>query len=84
MNIIPMFAPTEKLGAWLPTTKPWKSFSARSIALFNPAKTSPPMVFILDWNSTFKIPSPKSSTTTPLFLNTSLDFLILSKIINES
>ena len=42
------------------------------------------MVFILDWNSKFKIPSPISSITTPEFLNTALDFLILSKIINDS
>ena len=79
-----MFAPTEKFAPWLPTTKPAKSFSAKSIALFNPASTSPPIVFILDWNSTFKIPSPKSSTTTPEFLNTSLDFLMLSNMMKLS
>ena len=79
-----MFAPTEKFAAWLPTTKPAKSFSAKSIALFNPAKTSPPIVFILDWNSRLRIPSPISSITTPEFLKTSFVFLILSKMMKLS
>ena len=47
-------------------------------------KTSAPIVFILDWNSKFKIPSPISSITAPEFFQTSLVFLMLSKMMNES
>ena len=64
-------APTEKFAPWFATTSATPSASARFTARWTMASTSPPMAFILVWNSRQKTPSPRSTTDAPEFRSTS-------------
>ena len=65
MVSIARLAPTEKFTPWFATTSPTPSVSARFTARWTMASTSPPMAFILVWNSRQKTPSPRSTTEAP-------------------
>ncbi len=62
-----MFAPTEKLAAWLATTSPVMSFSTMSQLLNIMSMMSMSMEFILVWNSRQATPSPMSTSVAPPF-----------------
>ncbi|OPY05248.1 MAG: hypothetical protein A4E67_02026 [Syntrophaceae bacterium PtaB.Bin038] len=69
-STLKMLAPTEKLGLWLPTTRPVKSFSTMSQARNSILMMSSSMAFILVWNSRQATPSPMSMRLEPAFWRT--------------
>ena len=59
------FAPAEKFGASLPTTRAWKFRSASATPALIIWIVSPPIAFIFEWNSIASTPSPRSTRLAP-------------------